>query len=176
LGSGGSIVPIAEGLSVAIGLLLVLLVLALLAWRLRASRRGRRPGEVIAIASEGETAHLLRLLAEERQRTDAVVAEVAGIRAMLEAMERDGRQALRGVGLVRYNPFPDTGGNQSFAIALVNALGDGLVVTSLHARSGTRIYAKAVTGGRSEGALSDEEAEALRQALAGLSAPRVPAP
>jgi hypothetical protein len=70
------------------------------------------------------------------------------------------------VGLVRFNPFEDTGGNQSFALALLDGRGDGFVVSSLHARAGTRVYAKAVTDGRSDGALSEEESDALRRALA----------
>jgi hypothetical protein len=73
---------------------------------------------------------------------------------------------LQRVGLVRYNPFEETGGNQSFALALLDAKGDGIVVSSLHARAGTRVYAKTVAGGQSEAALSDEESEAVRQALA----------
>ena len=53
--------------------------------------------------------------------------------------------AFQRVGLVRYNPFEETGGNQSFALALLDADGDGWVLSSLHARSGTRVYAKAIT-------------------------------
>ena len=56
--------------------------------------------------------------------------------------------AFQRVGLVRYNPFEETGGNQSFALALLDADGDGWVLSSLHARSGTRVYAKAITAGR----------------------------
>ena len=79
-------------------------------------------------------------------------------------MEAVQQRAIQKTGLVRYNPFEDTGGNQSFALALLDADGDGVIVSSLHARSGTRIYAKAVAAGRPEAALSDEEAEALRRA------------
>jgi hypothetical protein len=67
--------------------------------------------------------------------------------------------------VVRFNPFEDTGGNQSFAIALLDALGDGVVISSLHARGSTRIYAKSVRAGRADGAASAEEAQALRQAM-----------
>jgi hypothetical protein len=67
---------------------------------------------------------------------------------------------------VRFNPFEDTGGNQSFALALLDAEGNGWVLSSLHARSGTRVYAKAIREGRADGALSDEEAAAIKQATA----------
>ena len=83
----------------------------------------------------------------------------AGARRRLET---SARSALQRVGIVRYNPFEETGGNQSFALALLDADDHGIIISSLHARSGTRVYAKAVTSGRPAGALSDEEAEALR--------------
>jgi len=81
-------------------------------------------------------------------------------------LERDLRQSLGRVGIVRYNPFEETGGNQSFALAVLDGSGDGFVLSSLHARAGTRVYAKAVKGGMAESALSDEENAALREALA----------
>jgi hypothetical protein len=81
-------------------------------------------------------------------------------------VERELVGALSRVGLVRFNPFEDTGGNQSFALAVLDGNGDGFVVSSLHARAGTRLYAKSVSRGASDSALSAEEAEALRQAMA----------
>jgi hypothetical protein len=81
-------------------------------------------------------------------------------------VERELVGAFSRVGLVRFNPFEDTGGNQSFALAVLDGNGDGFVVSSLHARAGTRLYAKSVSRGASDSALSAEEAEALRQAMA----------
>jgi hypothetical protein len=76
------------------------------------------------------------------------------------------RKAFQKVGLVRFNPFEDTGGNQSFALALLDQDADGFIVSSLHSRNGTRIYAKAIAAGRCDTAMSSEEEEALRIALA----------
>lgn len=72
--------------------------------------------------------------------------------------------AVQRTGLVRFNPFEDTGGNQSFALAMLDARGDGFIVSSLHSRGSTRIYAKSVRRGAADVALSAEETEALRQA------------
>jgi hypothetical protein len=94
-----------------------------------------------------------------------VAAELDELAARAAVLEANGRRAFQKVGLVRFNPFEDTGGNQSFALALLDSQGDGFVVSSLHARTGTRIYAKVLTAGRSEAALSNEETEALRRAL-----------
>ena len=87
---------------------------------------------------------------------------------MLESTQR---RALQRIGIVRFNPFEDTGGNQSFALAMLDAQGNGLIVTSLHSRGGTRVYGKPITGGRAEAALSQEESEALRLALASGAGP-----
>jgi hypothetical protein len=85
-------------------------------------------------------------------------------------VERELQTALGRVGLVRYNPFEDTGGAQSFALAILDRTGTGFVLSSLHARTGTRIYAKAIEAGRSEAALSNEETQAVQRAMT------VPAP
>ncbi len=68
------------------------------------------------------------------------------------------------MGIVRFNPFEDTGGNQSFVVALLDADANGVILTSLHARAGTRVYLRTVVGGRCDVTLSTEETEALRQA------------
>ena len=106
------------------------------------------------------------ILGSHLERVRAVVGDVDRLAARTAILERDLRQSLSRVGIVRYNPFEETGGNQSFALALLDRNGDGFVLSSLHARAGTRVYAKAVKAGAAESALSDEETAALREALA----------
>jgi hypothetical protein len=69
------------------------------------------------------------------------------------------------MGLVKFSPFEDTGGDQSFVISLLDGGGSGILVTSLHARGVTRLYAKKVTIGKNDASLSLEEKEALRKAV-----------
>lgn len=88
-------------------------------------------------------------------------SEVDSLAARTITLEVTGRQAFQRIGLVRFNPFEDTGGNQSFALALLDAEDDGVIVSSLHARGATRIYAKGLSRGRPEATLSAEETEAL---------------
>jgi hypothetical protein len=102
----------------------------------------------------------------------AVARELDAIEARTAILEGAQRRAFQRIGLVRYNPFEDTGGNQSFAVALLDATGDGFVLSSLHARAGTRVYAKTVAAGRAESALSNEEQEALKLALASFGEAR----
>ncbi len=96
----------------------------------------------------------------------AVARELDEISARSAVLEGNARRALQRIGIVRFNPFEDTGGNQSFALALLDANDDGIVLSSLHARAGTRLYAKSLTGGKSDATLSSEESEALRLAMA----------
>lgn len=72
---------------------------------------------------------------------------------------------IQKVGIVRFNPFRDTGGDQSFAIALLNYYNNGLVVSSLFSREGTRVYTKPIKKGQSEYNLSEEEKEAIKKAM-----------
>jgi len=69
---------------------------------------------------------------------------------------------IQKVGLVRYNPFSDTGGNQSFVLAFLDGHDDGFVVTSLHSREATRVFAKPVKSGKEAGfEFSKEEIQAI---------------
>ncbi len=70
------------------------------------------------------------------------------------------------VGIVRYNPYNDTGGDQSFAVALLDGKGDGIVLSSLHGRDTTRIFAKPVKDRKEDShPLSEEEKEAIQKAF-----------
>ncbi len=74
------------------------------------------------------------------------------------------RQSVRGLATVRFNPFPDQGGNQSFAIGMLNENGDGVVVSSLYSRERMSVFAKPIKNGKSDYELTGEEKEALKKA------------
>ncbi len=102
-------------------------------------------------------------LAETTSRTERLVARAEQIDAILA-------HTVQGVGLVRFRAFQDTGGDQSFALALADGEGNGVVVSALYGRGATRIYAKPVEGWLSPKPLSEEEEAALgeaRQAVVG---------
>ncbi len=82
----------------------------------------------------------------------------------LEDILNDNRNNFQKIGFIRFNPFDDSGGNVSFALAVLNDHKDGFVLSSLHAREGTRVYAKTVKSGLSESKLTDEELKAIKQA------------
>lgn len=80
-------------------------------------------------------------------------------------IEKDGLLHIQKVGLVRFNPFKDTGGDQSFILSLVDGKDTGVVISGLYSRSGTRWYAKRIVEGKGvDHDLSEEEKKALKEA------------
>jgi hypothetical protein len=76
-------------------------------------------------------------------------------------------RALRDVGIVRYDALNEMSGQLSFSLALLNTMGDGVVISSINGRAETRTYAKPVVGGKGEQELSPEEAQAVHSARLG---------
>jgi len=74
------------------------------------------------------------------------------------------KKSIRGLETIRFNPFPDQGSNQSFAIGMLNEESDGLVISSLYSRERMSIFAKPIKSGKSEYELTAEEKEALQKA------------
>ena len=146
-----------------VGLTFVALLAILVALLLR--RRVGRLEARLGLLTRGEDGRSLEsVLGAHLDKVLAVSRAVDDLSRRTSSLETSSRGALQRVGIVRYNPFEETGGNQSFALALLDADDHGIIISSLHARSGTRVYAKAVTSGRPAGALSEEESEALRLA------------
>jgi len=91
--------------------------------------------------------------------------DIAKLRARCDRIEKEEGYHIQKVGLLRFNPFKDTGGDQSFILALLDAHDTGIVITALYSRMGTRWYTKKVVRGKSaEHELSDEEKKALSMA------------
>ena len=83
-----------------------------------------------------------------------------------EKLQQISNIAITKVGVVRFNPFKDTGGDQSFAVALLDSNDNGLVISSLYSREGTRIYTKPIEAGKSINYnLSEEEQQAINKAI-----------
>lgn len=89
----------------------------------------------------------------------------ADLEKRLEETRKEVLLHIQKVGLIRYNPFADTGGNQSFVLALLDGNNNGVVITSLHSREATRVFSKPVIQGKeSEFELSKEEVQAISEA------------
>ena len=98
-----------------------------------------------------------RRLGAERGRIDTLEKSVAELRGSLA-------QTLQHVAVVRYDAFGDMGGRMSFSAAVIDDNGDGVVISSIHARGESRTYAKGIVGGGSDTTLTPEEQQALAAA------------
>jgi len=156
-----------DNLAIAFGVLaglVLLLVIGFLVQSMRIGRAVRAYRELVRDQDGGTLHDRLVGSAEQAVRAGERMNEME---AMHSVIDQRTRRSLQHIGLVRYNPFDDTGSDQSFAIALLDDQRDGIVLSSLHGRSNTRIFAKPVADGGSPHNLSDEESQAIRIAVEG---------
>ncbi|HHV34375.1 MAG TPA: DUF4446 family protein [Syntrophomonadaceae bacterium] len=150
-----------QELLIALGVLVFLcLVFLLLSIRLiLVDRRFKR----LMKGSSGK--NIEAVLQEAIESNRAVERRLAELDGLCEKLQDAASESLRNVGLLRFNAFPSMGGNLSFALALLDAQGNGVVLCSLVGRDDCRIYAKDVVRGKSSHPLSNEEKLAIKRAL-----------
>ena len=144
-----------------VAVLALVLLVSLFALARKVRKLGRTAGGVV----DGETARALRdgitqcarQLAAVSARLDAAEQRQTELSSQLE-------KCVQRIGFVRFDAFEDVGGEQSFALAALDAKNNGVVLSNLFSRVDSRIYAKRVTAGASEHNMSAEEQEAVRKA------------
>lgn len=153
-----------EGVAVVVAVAALVLAVTAVALLLRTERQP--PDLAAAAARAGALQRRLEQLAARLEvlERDVDARQDAGEgRSALGAVPR-GTASISRIGLVRFDAFDDTGGAQSFALALLDDDGDGVVLSSLHSRPTTRLYVKAIRRGVADAPLSGEEERALRDA------------
>lgn len=93
-----------------------------------------------------------------------VESDVTEIQAELEKIAKDMNKCIQKVGVVRYNPYDEMGGNLCYAVAMLDKDDNGIVFNGLYSRTGSFTYAKPIEAGTSTYVLSAEEIEALERA------------
>ena len=91
-------------------------------------------------------------------------SEIQEIKREIQNIKYSDLKHIQKVSLVRFNPFKEIGGDHSFCFALLDGKENGAIITTLHTRDRTRIYAKTIKNGKSEFELSNEEKKALLKA------------
>ena len=107
---------------------------------------------------------LSEILNEFLNQDKLTKAQLLKINREIQSVQLEAKNYIQKIGLIRFNPFADTGGDQSFSLALLDAKDNGIVITSLFARTGVRWYIKKIHGGKGvEHELSVEEKEAIKK-------------
>lgn len=114
--------------------------------------------------------NVTRMLTEYLTTVRGTAATVQRVKSEHDQIARIMPRTIQHVGLIRFSPFHDTGGDQSFALALLDGHRDGVIVTGLHSRTESRLYAKPVERGESNYTLTPEERHAMDRALGEVAA------
>ena len=148
-------------LLLALAGLTLLAFLCLLLAGIQISRLNRR---LTRLTGGTQSGNLEDILAGHLETVAQAIRRMETLEQSVGVLQAQIPLCLQRTGLVRYDAFEDVGGAQSFSLALLDAKGDGVVVSSVYGRSEVRVYSKSVSNGRASHALSQEEQQALREA------------
>ena len=147
-------------------IILGLWVVALAAWVAYIEWRYRKLASSFRLLMSGRGgADLEAALLDFVSRMDRIEQTTRTTENRIASLEVKQPYLVQHVGVVRFNPFSDKGGDQSFVLAILDDHADGAVVSALHTRTEVRIYAKPVVGGQSTYTLTQEEKEAIARAM-----------
>jgi hypothetical protein len=129
-------------------------------------RLGKVNAEYKALVAGTSGGNLEQILQDHIAQVRDTTERLKELEALAHQTDLASRRSLQWLGVLRFNPFNDVGGDQSFALALVDGYGNGVVVSSLHMRDLTRVYAKPLKKWEAEHHLTDEEKQAIANAYA----------
>ena len=150
----------------------VVVALALLIWNiflhLNVSRIKKNQQQLFSGKNGADLEKTILEHAKNIKELDKDIQDLFGISNQIHDLAK---KSIHKVGIVRFNPFKDLGGDQSFSVAFLDGENSGVVFSSLHTREGNRVYSKPVEKGKAvKYPLTDEEKEAIKRADAGGSA------
>ena len=113
--------------------------------------------------TRGQSGSLESIIKENNRLVKDALATLQKQHLEITQIQEDAMNAIHNIGVVRFNPFKETGGNQSFAVALTDKKNNGVIISSLYARERINVFAKPIENGQSSYTLTDEEKAALAQ-------------
>jgi hypothetical protein len=147
--------------AVFLGLLACIVLMGLL-WILLAVRLRRLGRRLAMLTRNADGSDLEEALTSHMSSVDEAVRRQEALERAVGKLQDRLASCVQRVNLVRYDAFEDVGGEQSFAVALLDAEGDGVLLSSIYTRQDVRIYAKSVSRGQASHTLSAEEQQALK--------------
>lgn len=145
--------------------LIILVAVVFMAWNLTLHWQVYQTSKRIKMLFKGtKVADLEGIIFEQIKRLRQTEKSLEELNDFCQYLEKMSLKGLQKISVVRFNPFNDTGGDQSFAIACLDAENNGFTLTSLFTREGTRIYSKPIRNSESTYPLTNEEKEAIEMA------------
>ena len=114
--------------------------------------------------ASSEAKDLEEIIYKQIKKTNKIDCEIEKIIKDNKKIKSNLSECIQKVGVIRFNPFNDVGGNQSFVIALLDNSLNGVIIQSLYSRDGVRVYSKQIKEGKAEYTLGKEEEEAIKLA------------
>ena len=146
-------------LSAVVILFLVIANAFLLWYSYRANKK------IDKLLEKGKIKDFKDIFLSQKEKNDDLEEKIKEAFLKLENLDNILEKTIQKTGIVRFNPFNNIGGNQSFVIALLDEKDNGFVISSLFVEEGNRVYAKAIKAGKSDHALSNEEKQAIVRAI-----------
>jgi len=117
------------------------------------------------LLEKGKIKDFKEIILSQKEKNSDLEERIKKAFLKIKNLEDISEITIRKVGIVRFNPFSDLGGNQSFTIAMLDNQNNGFLISSLFVKDGNRVYAKAIKQGKSDHLLSNEEIQALEKAI-----------
>lgn len=148
---------------IALSAIVVIMLIGFLVILIKLSRLSKRYKQFIKKLGNGE--NIQEDLENYMYRVERTEKQNAEILFDIDNLKNDLKKCVQKVGIIRYNAYKDAGSNLSFTLALLNEKNDGVVLNGIYSREMSNIYAKPVSSGKSSFTLSDEEQQAVNQAI-----------
>ena len=122
--------------------------------------------KIDTLLEKGKIKDFKNIFLSQKEKNNDLEEQIKEAFLKIKNLDNISERTIQKVGVVRFNPFNDLGGNQSFVIALLDNQNNGFVISSLFIKEGNRVYAKFINAGKSDHLLSKEEMEAISNANA----------
>lgn len=142
-----------------IALILVIINIILFVYSRRANQK------IDILLEKGKIKDFKEILLSHKERNDNLAEQLKEAFLKIENLEKISEKTIQKIGVVRFDPFNEMGGKQSFAVAMLDDRNNGFIISSLFVKEGNRVFAKAIKAGKSDYILSNEELEAINRAM-----------
>ena len=139
---------------------ILVVINAFLLWRFNQTNK-----RMDALLEKGNIKDFKSILLSQKDKNRDLEGQIGEAFSKIKDLEDISKITIQKTAIVRFNPFNEMGGNQSFIVALLDGKNNGFVISSLFVREGNRVYSKSIKNGKYDYMLSKEESEAIEKAI-----------